>query len=48
MKPNSDNPKQDISMEIMLLKILKKKGVVNRLTYEKVLKLYQKKLKEVV
>lgn len=48
MKQNSGNPKQDIGMEIMLLKILRKKGAVNRLTYEKVLKLYQKKLKEVV
>lgn len=47
MKINNANPKQDISMAIILLRILRKKNIINGQTYENVYKLYEKMLKEV-
>ncbi len=47
MQENSINTKQDISMAIILLCILKKKNMINGQTYENVYSIYKKMLKEV-
>lgn len=47
METNNANLKQDISIAMMLLRILRKRNMVNGQTYEKVYKLYEKMLKEV-
>lgn len=47
MQEKNIDSKKNISMEMILLDILKKKNLINGQTYEHVYKLYQKMMKEV-